>query len=255
VPLLNPPLNCWLRRARAAALDLLFPPHCAACDAELPEHDEALLVCPACQADLALIDWPVCPRCAAPVPEAEGVRLPCNYCRGVRLRFDRALAVGSYEGLLRDLILRWKEDRQGVVDRAFAELAWRRLAAELARFKFDVVTAVPMSRWEQWRRGVNPPSSLANQLARRLEVRGQASMLWLPRNVPRQMGLSREGRLRNLAGQMKLRSGYHLSAAHVLLVDDILTTGATCSEAARVLKRGGAAEVTVLVLARTRADD
>ena len=81
------------------------------------------------------------------------------------------------------------------------------------------------------------------------------AMLWLPRNVPRQMGLSREGRLRNLAGLMRLRPGYHLTAAHVLLVDDILTTGATCSEASRALKRAGAAEVTVVVLARTPAHD
>jgi ComF family protein len=236
-------------------VDLLFPPHCAACDAELPSGEEALSLCGECRAQLHLIEDAVCPRCAAPVPESSGVRLPCNYCRGVRLRFDRTFAVGNYAGVLRDLILRWKEDRQGVVDRFLGELAWNRLKHELSKFHFDVATAVPMSRWEHWRRGVNPPGHLAVQLGRRLGVPAAEWMLWLPRNVPRQMGLSREGRLRNLRGLMKLRPGYHLQAAHVLLVDDILTTGATCSEAARVLKRAGAAEVTVVVLARTPADD
>jgi predicted amidophosphoribosyltransferase len=78
-------------------------------------------------------------------------------------------------------------------------------------------------------------------------------MLQVRRNIPPQIGLSRPGRFRNVAGEMALRPGYSLQAAHVLVVDDILTTGATASEAARVLKRAGAARVSVFVLARTPA--
>jgi ComF family protein len=211
------------------------------------------LICGDCLAKFRLIDWPVCSRCAAPVPEVDGVTLACNYCRGLKLRFDRTFAVGSYEGLFRDLILRLKEDRQGIVGSALFELAWQRLGSALSQLQFDVVTAVPMNRWRNWQRGVNPPLVLAEQLARRLGVPA-GDLLWQPRNISRQMGLSRPARFRNVAGEMRLRSGYYLTAAHVLLVDDILTTGATCSEAARVLKRAGAAEVTTLILARTPAD-
>jgi ComF family protein len=169
------------------------------------------------------------------------------------LKFDRTFAVGSYEGLFRDMVLRLKDDRQGIVGAALLDLGWQRLEAALSRFQFDVVTAVPMNRWRGLERGVNPPRTLAERLARRLGVPA-GDLLWQPRNIARQVGLSEAGRFRNVAGEMRMRSGYHLSEAHVLLVDDILTTGATCSEAARVLKRAWAAEVTAFVLARTPGD-
>jgi ComF family protein len=247
-----PPLNRWLERARTATLDLLFPPRCAACDAELPHADAAPLICAGCLQSLRLIDWPVCPRCAAPVPETDGVTLACSYCRGLKLKFDRTFALGSYEGLFRDMVLRMKDDRQGIVGAALVELAWQRLEGALTGLQFDVITAVPMNRWRGLERGVNPPRTLAERLARRLGVPA-GDLLWLPRNIARQMGLSQAGRFRNVAGEMRMRSGYQLTNAHVLVVDDILTTGATCSEAARVLKRAGAAEVTAFVLARTPA--
>ncbi len=76
-------------------------------------------------------------------------------------------------------------------------------------------------------------------------------MLRQVRNIPPQLGLSRPGRFANVAGRMVVRSGYSLQSAHVLVVDDILTTGATASEAARALKKAGAATVSVLVMART----
>jgi predicted amidophosphoribosyltransferase len=79
------------------------------------------------------------------------------------------------------------------------------------------------------------------------------SLLTLVRNVSPQIGLSRRGRFLNMSRTMAVRPTYSLQAAHVLLVDDILTTGATASEAARAMKQAGAKEVTVLVLARTPA--
>ena len=80
-------------------------------------------------------------------------------------------------------------------------------------------------------------------------------MLRLRQDLPPQVGLSRPARFRNVAGEMAVRPTYYLQDAHVLAVDDILTTGATCSEAARVLRRAGAREVSVFVMARTPAGD
>lgn len=249
------PLVRWVRSVRAAALELVFPGKCAGCDVELAEHVDPVPLCAACRRQLPLADWPVCPRCAARLPEAQGVTLDCNYCRGVRLRMDRTLALGAYGGLLHDLVLRLKDDRTGVLGRTLAELVWIQLGDALKGLPIDVVTAVPMHAWRRWQRGVNPPRRLAEELARRLGVPAAGAMLGLRRNVRPQRELTREGRLRNLRGQMRLGRGYYLSGAHVLLVDDILTTGATCSEAARVLKRAGASEVTALVLARTPAGE
>ncbi|RIK75596.1 MAG: amidophosphoribosyltransferase [Planctomycetota bacterium] len=244
----------WMGRARSATADLLFPPACIACSTQCVAHFSDLMLCDACRGRLPLIDWPVCTRCAAPVPEAAGVRLACNHCRGDRLRFERTIALGSYEGLLRDLIVRMKTDRSEVVAHTLLELAWRELADALRALPADVVTAVPSSPWRRWRRGTNPPATLAQRLAEKLGIPAATAMLQLRRNVPPQVGLSRSARFRNLSGEMAVRPTYHLQDARVLLVDDILTTGATCTEAARVLKLAGAAEVTVFVLGRTPAE-
>src|SRR5688500_7339253 len=94
-------IGTWWRRTRSAALDLAFPPRCGACGGDAAELAGAAMICSPCREELRLIDWPVCERCAAPIPEANGAQLVCNTCRGVRLRFDRTIALGSYEGLLR----------------------------------------------------------------------------------------------------------------------------------------------------------
>jgi ComF family protein len=241
----------WLERTRGASLNLLFPPRCVACSGELEGGAGEVMLCQGCREKLPLIDWPVCSRCAAPVPEANGVRLECNHCRGDKLRFERAIALGSYEGLLRQLVMRMKTDRNELIAQTLTELAWHKLGTELAALGVDVVTAVPMHPWRRWQRGTNPPRAIAERLAEKLRVPAAGGMLRLRRNVPAQVGLSRPARFRNVAGEMAVRTTYHLASAHVLLVDDILTTGATCSEAARVLRRAGAAEVSVFVMART----
>ena len=247
------PRNQWWRHAISAGLDLLFPAKCVACHDDLGDERRASSICSDCEERLDFIDWPVCPRCAAPVPSTDGIDLACNHCRGDKLRFERTIALGSYEGLLRQLVMRTKADRQGVVTQALAKLAWQRLSDQLLELQIDVVTAVPMHRWRRWQRGVNGPLQIAQRLAERLQVPCAGQMLQLVRNVPPQVGLSRPARFRNVAGEMSVGAPYHLAAARVLIVDDILTTGATCSEAARVLRRAGAADVTVLVLARTPA--
>jgi predicted amidophosphoribosyltransferase len=247
-------LRRWLGHTRAAAMDLLFPARCGACGGELPEDHGNDVVCCECRNELRLIDWPVCPRCAAPMPEAGGVALSCSHCRSAKLRFDRTLTLGSYEGLLRSWIMRMKSDRSGLATRVLSELAWQRLGEQLMALGVDVVAAVPMHPWRRWQRGVNPPREFAEQIARKLGVPAAGGILRAVRNIPPQIGLSRPARFRNVAGEMAVRPGYLLQAAHVLLVDDILTTGATASEAARALKRAGASEVTVLVVARTPAD-
>lgn len=209
------------------------------------------MLCSDCRARLPLIDGPVCPRCAAPAPASNGVVLACNHCRGAKLRFERTIALGRYEGLLRELIMRMKTDRSELVARTLVEAAWRERGEALSTLGIDLATAVPMHLWRRWQRGVNPPGALACSLAEKLGISAAPRALRLKRNVPPQVGLSRAARFRNLSGEMSVRPTYHLRGAHVLLVDDILTTGATCAEAARALRRAGAGEVTVFVLART----
>lgn len=244
----------WWSAPVRAGLDLLFPAECVACRGDLgAERASELPLCDRCESALSFINRPVCRRCAAPVPFTHGITLACNHCRRDKLRFERAIALGNYEGLLRQLVMRMKVDRQGVLTRTLADLAWRRLEPQLRELDIDVVTAVPMHRWRRWQRGANPPLAIAQRLAERMNVPCARQMLRFVRNVRPQVELSRKGRFLNLAGEMVVSPSYLLASARVLIVDDILTTGATCSEAARAMRRAGAAEVTVLVLARTPA--
>lgn len=243
----------WWGAPFRAGLDLLFPPHCVSCRGELDGESPEIPICRKCEAALNLVDRLVCRRCAAPVPATDGVALACNYCRGDKLRFEQTVALGIYEGLLRQLVMRMKVDRHGALARALADLAWSRLQQPLEELNVDVVTAVPMHRWRRWQRGANAPLAIARRLAERLKIPCAGEMLRFVRNVRPQVELSRKGRFLNLAGEMTVSPSYHLASARVLIVDDILTTGATCSEAARAMRRAGAANVSVFVLARTPA--
>lgn len=243
-------VGSWLKRINSATVDLLLPPRCACCSADAGDASGAPLLCQTCRDELILTSWPTCPRCAAAVPATGNAVLACPHCRDAKLRFDRTMALGSYDGLLRDWVMRMKQDRSGLAARALADLAWREQGGPLEELAVDVVAAVPMSPRRRWQRGVNPPQIVAERLAAKLH-KPAATLLRQVRNIPPQLGLSRPGRFANVAGRMAVRSGYSLQSAHVLVVDDILTTGATASEAARALKRSGATTVSVFVLART----
>lgn len=248
-------LKRWLTQSRRAAVDLLFPPQCGACGGEYPRAGSGDIVCNHCRDELeALTSGPVCARCAAQVPSVGDVVLECSHCRAAKLKFERTFALGSYEGLLRQWIMRMKADRSGLATRMLAELVWQKHGESLSTLGVDVVANVPMHPWRRWQRGVNPPREFAEQIARKLGVPASPRLLRQVRNIPPQIGLSRPARFRNVAGEMAVRPAYYLQAAHVLLVDDILTTGATASEAARALRRAGASTVTVLVLGRTPAE-
>lgn len=195
--------------------------------------------------------WATCARCAARVPEIPGSTPDCKHCRDHEIRFDRTLALGAYDGLLRDLVLEMKVDASGRLAIAFGKLIALEWGEAIRSFNPDVVVPIPMHAWRRLSRQSNPAEALAATLARKLGLRMEAELLQWRRDASAQVGLSQRGRFRNMRGVMQVRSSYRLDAPRVLVVDDILTTGATCSEAARALKRAGAAQVTVVVVGRT----
>ena len=271
----------WWRRANRHAIDLLFPARCLSCGADLSSRmgtaDELLDgpdFCAACTSELerarkSQLAGSVCRRCAAPIPALPGIE--CPHCSRKKLWFDRAVALGPYEKRLRHLVLRMKRDRTETIALALGKLLCRHLDGfreadwcqgtdsappmpelippmpELA----NLVLPVPMRPWRQMTRGTDGPAVLARVIGSHFGLPVLFGALSICRNLSPQKGLSRSSRFRNMRGGMVLRAGYPIEAARVLLVDDVLTTGATCSEAARVLKLAGANHVTVVVVART----
>jgi ComF family protein len=209
---------------------------------------------------MELFDGPMCERCGAPVPSAtsaqvEGLtpvrKVPgCYHCRGRKLWFDATIALGQYEGRLRDTILRMKDAEGDALSLAIAGLIWQVRGERLSALGVDVVAPIPL----HWRRRMmhrtNSSALLAEVLSSKLQVPRADGLLRRSRHTHKQFDLSRTERWENVRKAFALRAGYHLRGAHVLVCDDILTTGATCSEAARALRDGGAARVTVVVAAR-----
>jgi ComF family protein len=197
-----------------------------------------------------LIAEPKCVRCAAPLPAYTSRRDGCFRCDGRKLWFDETVALGMYEGRLRDLILRMKRSDGDSLSLAMGRLLVEKHGARLAEVKADVVVPIP----QHWRRRVvhrtNSAAVLAEVIARQIRLPLAERLLRRSRHTARQAELTPPERWKNVRRAFARRTGYHLSAAHVLLVDDVLTTGATCNDAARALRRAGAERVTVAVVAR-----
>jgi len=241
----------WLQRVTDGAVDLLFPANCFACEQPLREPRDRIAYCTDCQFEMARGDWPVCGRCAARVPRIPGAVPNCPRCRDAKLRFDRALALGEYEGLLRDQLLAMKHDRSERIANSLGMWMAARFEEQLREPPVDAILPAPMHAWRRLANGTNGPAALARTLGRELDLPVLPRLLRLRRNMPRQVGLSQPARFRNVRGEMHVHPRPDVRGKHLLLVDDILTTGATASEAARVLQRAGAARITVLVVART----
>jgi ComF family protein len=167
-------------------------------------------------------------------------------CRLGLNRFDAAYSFGAYEDTLRKLIHLFKYEGVQPLARPFGEFLARVLPREQ---RFDLVAPVPLHWRRQWQRGFNQAGLLAREIARRwsVPVRNVARRT---RATSPQAGLTNAKRRANVRGAFSVKRGVRLDGKRVLLVDDVLTTGASASACARALKRAGARQVTLLVLAR-----
>jgi len=247
----------WQQRVArwgATATRLLFPPRCVSCDADLLEAEDGLLLCDGCQKELAPREWFGCPRCGAACPPS--LASPdCHRCRGLRLHFDAVVPLGSYHGLLRDSVLKMKRAWGEPLSMTIAHYLVRRRAVQIACLQPSVVVPIPMHWRRRWAQHTNSPDLLAERLARFLQVPLLDRALRRRRNTVPQKGLPRRDRFKNVRDAFGMAPECDLRGARVLLVDDVLTTGATCSEAAGLLKdRGGAEAVVVAVVARAEGD-
>jgi ComF family protein len=164
--------------------------------------------------------------------------------------FHETIAAGLYEGRLRELLLRMKSDKGDPISLAMGKLLWYLRAERLRQLKIDVVVPIPL----HWRRRLfhrtNSAAVLAEVLAGQLRAPLADGLLRRRIATRPQSEMTPPQRWKNVRQAFRVGGSYHLRSAHVLLVDDILTTGATCSEAARTLRKAGAERVTVAVVGR-----
>ncbi len=182
----------------------------------------------------------------------------CTRCRTTDFRFRRAIVLGEYETELRMAVLRMKTERGGLQARAAADLLFAHRKKELLEMQaggnLPCIVPVPMHRSRRWQRGVNSPDMLAERLGEHLKWPVLHKLVKRIRATDLQYQLSRKNRQENVENAFELTSSKRLRSKiegrNVLLVDDILTTAATCNEIAKLLRRAGVREVTVCAVAR-----
>ena len=233
------------------SLNLLYPNSCLICDSRQGESDNFRHgVCDNCYRSVTTDPFPACPWCAQTVGPYTDTSAGCMECRASALGFERAVRLGPYANRLRDAVLRTKtlggEGLADLLGRIFAESRGELLRGE----GIDLVTAVPLHWWRRWTRGYNQSEAAARELARGVGVAFAPRLLRRVRWTPQQVQPTREARRENVKGAFRTRTSARIEGRTVLVVDDVMTTGSTLGEVARVLKTGGAGRVVVAVLAR-----
>jgi ComF family protein len=225
-----------VRAVAGALLDLVYPPRCAACGEGVKEEP----FCPVCAG--AVDPVPAgCARCAAPGPDAL-----CGGCRAAPPAFEAVRAGGLFGGPLADAIHAFKYSGRPALARPLG--AW--LAARAPLPEEAIVVSVPLARGRRLARGYDQASLLADALARAAGARGRRlrGALARTRETPPQVGRTRDERARNVADAFVATAA--VAGKDVVLVDDVVTTGATADAAAAALRRAGARSVVVVALAR-----
>lgn len=260
-PGINAPLNGAAKDRHPAAgllaagrmlLDVILPPHCLSCGVIV---DEPGSLCPECWDKVTFLGPPLCGHCGMPFEFDVGEQALCAACIRRPPIYERARAVLNYDDASRDLILGFKHADRTEAAPAFGR--WLARAGGELIAEADIIAPVPLHWARLWRRRYNQSALLAQALARTTRAGGRhlpviPDLLVRHRRTPPQGGLGAAGRARNVRGAFRINAKFQarVRGARVLLVDDVLTTGATVEACARVLLRSGAGAVDVLTLAR-----
>ena len=230
-------------------LNAVLPPRCPGCGTIL---DSVAAICGSCWTALTFLGAPQCQRCGAPFDFDVAERTVCGRCLADPPVFDRARAAVLYDDASRPLILRFKHGdaihMTGVLG------AWLARAGAELLVDADLLVPVPLHRSRLFARRYNQAALLALELERKTGILADALTLIRRRGTPSQGQLSRAQRERNVRGAFGLedrrRDGF--AGKRIVLIDDVMTSGATVSACTRALRRGGAASVDVLTIARVR---
>ena len=237
------------RAALGRLSDLMFPAACALCHAETGSPQA---LCADCWRDVAFLDPGGCVHCGRPLPGTPDEPEPCEPCRRHPPVWDRGTAVFRYHGAGRQIVLKLKHaDRHDLLP-MLAGWAARKGADLLDRA--DLIAPVPL----HWRRRLARRTNQAADLARRLARGGPAfapRLLLRTQDTGNQGGKNRDQRIANVAGAFAPGPGAQIVGRHVLLIDDVMTTGATLNAAAQTCRLAGAAQVDILVLALVTGDE
>src|SRR2546430_4425171 len=226
---------------------LLYPPACTICSAPV---DSGEYLCAECESKVSRIVPPFCATCSEPFDGAITTTFSCANCAHRRLYFDAAVSAYRARGIVRHVILNFKYGRQIHLRHLVARWLVRAFDDERLRERqFDAIVPVPLHPARQRQRGFNQAELLADWLSDHLSLPLRPALQRIHYTTT-QTAFDRTERMQNLRGAFRLRKKADVRNLRVLLIDDVLTTGSTLSECARILKEAGAHSVYAATAAR-----
>ena len=239
----------FIKNLSSTILEFFLPRLCLFCEAAVGE-EAPVAVCPECEAQIRWVESPLCTRCGMVFEDRDGADRVCGSCQVDPPPFARARAAALYDGPVAAAITRFKFGRQMAFLPVMQHWLKRPLCLDLVAAA-DLLAPVPLHPKRIKHRGFNQALLLAKAfpeaaLAREAVVR--------TRHTAPQVGLNPKERRDNVNGAFAVPDPELVTGKSVLLIDDLLTTGSTVKECARVLRRAGARQVEVLTVARVRYD-
>ncbi len=231
-----------------STLDLVYPRHCESCHGAV--LDEARHLCWDCMTRMQFIQRPHCDRCGDPIEGKVDYDPMCAYCSRHRIWFTRARSAVRYRGPIRDVIQSFKYKNALYLGRDMNLLLLACVQAHYGAIPFDAVTSVPLFARRERERTYNQAAVLARDLASDLRSPYDNRLVIRIRDTQTQTHLSAPERRENMAGAFVPHGSNGRQGQRLLLVDDVMTTGATVNECARALKEAGAEYVYVATVAR-----
>jgi ComF family protein len=223
-----------------------------------PRNDDTVFspyVCEKCLKNICYAGKNRCRRCGSDLgPFADASSPPkagCTRCQGVKVVFDGASYAARFEGVIKELIHRFKYSNADFLAEPLVEILINYLNLNNLKEDVDVIVPVPLFWRRRFKRGFNQSELLAKSIGRRLLLPVSTNNLYRIRNTIPQTRLSRNQRQQNMQGAFAIKRAEEFREGRVLLVDDVLTTGVTASECAKAIKAAGGEKVHVLTIAGT----
>jgi ComF family protein len=236
-----------LRAFGETVISLLYPPHCAACKAPT---EAGYHLCQPCADGARKLNPPFCSRCSEPFHGAITSEFFCSNCGDRRYHFECVVAPYRARGVVRDFIHRFKYNGHFYLRHQLA--AWMSVGLTDTRLRdprIDALVPVPLHSTRRREREFNQAEVLAEIVAAGANLSVEP-LLERTRYTTTQTRLNREERMENLRGAFRVRHQALVADRHFVLIDDVMTTGSTVDECARILIQAGAATVRVLTVAR-----
>ncbi len=229
----------------AKFLNVLYPPKCISCNRNV---DDIHVFCQRCWARIEFISSPSCKKCCIPLP-TDYLGEKCGKCIEFNPIFDKCISIFRYDNFTKKLIHDFKFNDKSHYGKSFAKLIIRKAGRLI--YEADLILAVPMHKINLRLRKYNHALLIVKNICKLSDKPFNVDLLVKSKQSPSQIGLSRSERMRNLDNTFSITKSSLIKGKVIVLVDDVMTTGATANECAKTLRKAGAKRVNIVTVART----